>query len=188
MEDVLKIVKSADSRMEQAVTHFQQDLQGLRTGRATTGMVETIAVEQYGQMVPLRNVATIATPDAQTISIRPWDKTMVAVIEKTLRETSSLGLNPSSDGEIVRLNVPPMTEERRREIAKELGTKMENAKISLRQIRHDILNEIKKMEKTGDATQDDAKYTQNELDKKIDSYNKRVEEIARAKEADIMTV
>ncbi len=188
MESIPQIIKTATPRMVKAIEHFETDLNSLRTGRATTSMVENITVEQYGQMMPLKAVATVATPDAQTIAINPWDKTMVAVIEKTLRETPSLGLNPSSDGNVVRLNVPPMTEERRREIVKELGTKAESANIALRQIRHDVLNEVKKLEKAGDATQDDAKYAEQELNKVIDAHKKRIDEIAAAKQTDIMTV
>jgi ribosome recycling factor len=187
-ESVPQIVKTASPRMDKALQHFEADLTSLRTGRATTGMVENITVEQYGQMTPLKAVATINTPDAQTIAINPWDKNLVAAIEKTLRETPSLGLNPSSDGNVVRLNVPPMNEERRREIVKELGAKAEQAQIALRQIRHDVLNEVKKLEKAGNATQDDAKYAETELNKLIETYKRRIDEITAAKQTDIMTV
>lgn len=188
MESIPQIVKSAEPRMDKAIEHFGAELTSLRTGRATTSMVEGVLVEQFGQMVPLKTVATIATPDAQTISINPWDKNMVAVIEKTLREDQALGLNPSSDGNVVRLNVPPMTEERRREIVKDLGTKIESCNIALRQIRHDVLNEVKRLEKAGDATQDDAKYAEQTLTKQIEAAKQRIDTIAKAKEAEIMTV
>lgn len=188
MESVPQIVKTADPRMEKAANHLEEDLKSLRTGRAQTSLVENITVEQYGTQMLLKAVATITTPDAQTIAISPWDKQLVAPIEKVLRETSSLGLNPSSDGNVVRLNVPPMTEERRREIVKDMGTKIENANISLRQIRHDVLNEVKRMEKDGNATQDDSKFAEQELNKKIDHYKKRIDDLAKAKETEIMTV
>jgi ribosome recycling factor len=174
--------------MDQAIKHLEDDLRSLRTGRASTALVEGVMIEQFGQHMPLKTVATINTPDARTIAISPWDKNLVAVIEKTLRESPSLGLNPMSDGNVVRLNVPPMTEERRREIVKDLGNKTEQANISLRNIRHEILNDIKKLEKDKQATQDDVKWSETELNKKIDIYKAKIDAVARAKEAEIMTV
>lgn len=185
---VTGIVKGADARMDKALEHLAEDLRSLRTGRAQTSLVENITVEQFGNQVPLKTVASINTPDAQTIAISPWDKSLVAVIEKTLRETQSLGLNPSSDGNVVRLNVPPMTEERRREIVKDMGQKVEACNISLRNVRHDILNEVKRLEKDKQATQDDVRYAEQELNKKMDQYKKRVDELAKSKEAEVMTV
>jgi ribosome recycling factor len=188
MESIPQLVKTATPRMDKAIEHLEEDLRSLRTGRATTALVENLTVEQYGAQTPLKAVATIATPDARTIAISPWDKNLVAPIEKMLRENQSLGLNPSSDGNVVRLSVPPMTEERRREIVKDLGTKVEQCNITLRQVRHDVLNEVKKREKAGSATQDDAKYAETELTKLIETYKKRIDELARAKETEIMTV
>jgi ribosome recycling factor len=188
MESVPQIVTSADPRMDKAIAHLQEDLRSLRTGRATTALVENLTVENYGAQVPLKAVATITTPDAHTIAISPWDKNLVAPIEKLLREDQALGLNPSSDGNVVRLNVPPMTEDRRRDIARELGVKVEQCHISLRQIRHDVLNEVKKLEKAGSATQDDAKFAETELNKKIDQRKKQIDELAAAKQTEIMTV
>ncbi|HSX41211.1 MAG TPA: ribosome recycling factor [Candidatus Saccharimonadales bacterium] len=182
------LVDSANGRMDKAVEHLREDLRSLRTGRASTSLVENLSLEVWGAQQPLKAVATITTPDARTIMISPWDKNNVAPIEKLIRETQSLGLNPSSDGNVVRLNVPPMTEERRREIVKDLGAKVENANISLRNIRHDILNEVKKLEKAKEATQDDVKFAETELNKKIDTYKKQIDEVAKAKEAEIMTV
>jgi ribosome recycling factor len=185
---VAGIVKGADGRMDKAIEHLEEDLRSLRSGRAQTSLVENLVVEQYGQQMPLKTVANINTPDAHTIAISPWDKNMVAPIEKMIRETQSLGLNPMSDGNVVRLNVPPMTEERRREIVKDLGQKVEQANISLRNIRHDILNEVKRLAKAGDATQDDERFAEQELNKKIDGYKKKIDELAKAKEQEIMTV
>src|SRR5690606_36101925 len=119
------------------------ELQTLRTGRAQTSLVDGVEIEQYGAQVPLKTVAAINTPDAHTVASNPWDKSLVAVIEKALREDQSLGMNPSSDGNVVRLNVPPMTEDRRREIVKDMGGKVEDCNITLRQIRQDVLNEVK---------------------------------------------
>jgi ribosome recycling factor len=185
---VAAIVKSVDPRMDKAIERLEEDLRSLRTGRAQTSLVENLTIEVWGAQQPLKAVATINTPDAQTIAITPWDRSNVAVVEKMLRETQSLGLNPSSDGNVVRLNVPPMTEERRREIVKELGQKVEACNIALRQIRHDVLNEVKKLAKNGDATQDDERFAEQELNKKIDNYKKRIDGLAKAKEAEVMTV
>jgi len=188
MDSIPQLVKTAEPRMNKAIDHLEEDLRSLRVGRASTALVENLTVEQYGNQAPLKTVATITTPDAQTIAISPWDKNLVAPIEKMLRENQALGLNPSSDGNVVRLNVPPMTEERRREITKDLGTKIERCHINLRQIRHDILGEVKKREKAGEATQDDAKYADTELNKLVDAAKQRIDTLAKAKEAEIMTV
>ncbi len=185
---VAGLVKSAAPRMDKAVAHLEDDLRSLRTGRASTAMVENLTIEQWGSQQPLKAVATITTPDGQTIAISPWDKNLVAPIEKMLRENHALGLNPMSDGNIVRLNVPPMTEERRRTIVKEVGQKVEACNIAMRQIRHDVLGDVKKLAKAGEATQDDERYAEQELNKIIDTYKKKIDDIAKAKEAEIMTV
>lgn len=185
---VRDLLNTAEPRMNKAIDHLRDELRSLRVGRAQTSLVENVMVEQYGQMTPLKAVATITTPDAQTIAISAWDRNIVPVIEKTLRENQALGLNPSSDGNIVRLNVPPMTEERRREIVKELGGKVEQCHISLRAVRHDVINDARKLEKDKQAGQDDVKWAENELNKKMDIYKAKVEEVARAKEAEIMSV
>ncbi len=185
---VTGIVKTADPRMVKAIEHFEADLQSLRTGRAQTSLVENLTVEQFGSQQPLKAVASINTPDAQTIAISPWDKTLVAPIEKMIREQQSLGLNPSSDGNIIRLNVPQMTEERRRDIVKDLGSKSEQCNIALRNIRHDILGEVKRLEKDGQATKDDVHFAEQELNKKIDHYKQKLEALAKAKEVEVMTV
>lgn len=188
MDSIPQLIKTAGPRMDKAIDHLQEDLRSLRVGRASTALVENLTVEQYGNPAPLKTVATITTPDAHTIAISPWDKNLVAPIEKMLRENQALGLNPSSDGNVVRLNVPPMTEDRRRDIVKELGAKVERCHISLRQVRHDVLGEVKKREKAGTATQDDAKYAETELNKLIDSCKQRIDTLAAAKETEVMTV
>ena len=185
---VTGIIKAADPRMDKAVSHLSEDLQSLRTGRATTALVENLMVEQWGDQSPLKAVASITTPDAQTIAVSPWDKSMVSTIEKMIRENSSLGLNPMSDGNVVRMNVPPMTQERREAIVKDLGQKVEQCNIALRQIRHDVLNDVKRLTKEGSATQDDERYAEQELNKKMEVYKKKIDEISKAKEQEIMTV
>lgn len=185
---VRELVNSADPKMEKAIEHLETELAGLRTGRATSALVENINVEYYGLTQPLKALASINTPDARTIAITAWDRGVVVAIEKTLRETQSLGLNPMTEGNVIRLNVPAMTEERRREIVKSLGVKVEECRVALRNIRHDVLNEVKRAEKAGTMTQDDTKYAETELNKKIDQFQKQIETIEAAKSKEIMAV
>ena len=182
------IIAKANPKMDKAVDHLQDSLRAIRTGRASTGILEGLTVEQYGQIMPLKAVATLSTPDAHTIAISPWDKSLMPVIEKTIRESQSLGLNPSNDGIVIRLNIPPMTTERREQLTKQVGENIEACHVALRSVRHELLDEARRAEKTGTATQDDLKYVETELNKKIDSYRVKLEEIRKAKVAEIMEV
>lgn len=174
--------------MEKALEHLQAELSSLRTGRASVALVDTITVDQFGQQLPLKAVASLSTPDARTIMISAWDKTMVPVIEKALRETQSLGLNPSNDGQIIRLNIPPMTTERREDIVRQLGEKIEACHIVLRNIRHDSLGSARDQEKAKQISQDDLKQTENDLNKLVDQFRDRIEELRKAKTTEIMEV
>lgn len=185
---VRELVKSADPKMDKAIDRLNEELKSLRTGRASVAMVDVIDVEHYGALQPLRNVATISTPDARTIAVTPWDRTAMPAIEKAIRESQSLGLNPSNDGNTIRLSIPPMTEERRREVVKSLGQKVEECRIALRGIRHDVLKDVQKMEKDKQATQDDVKFAESELNKKIDAYQQKIVGIEAAKTKEIMEV
>ncbi len=182
------IVESANPKMEKALAHLSEELSGLRTGRASVGLVDHILVEYYGTPQPLRGIASINTPDARTIAITPWDKAALGPIEKAIRETPSLGLNPTNDGNVIRLNIPPLTEERRREIVKALGGKVEDCRIALRNVRHDVLKEVQKLEKAKEATQDDVKFAEAELNKKIEQFQKRIEELEAAKTKELMEI
>jgi ribosome recycling factor len=136
----------------------------------------------------VKQLATIGTPDARTIAITPWDRNALPVIEKAIRESQSLGLTPNNDGINIRLNIPPLTEERRRDIVKSLGEKIEQCRIALRNIRHEILNEVKKLEKDKDATADDVKFAEQQLNKKIEEFQAKIEAVEKAKEAEIMQI
>lgn len=182
------LVDSANPRMDKAVEHLQAGLRSLRTGRASIALLDGITVEQYGQTTPLKAVATLSAPDAHTIVISPWDKGLMTTIEKSIREAQSLGLNPSNDGNVIRLNVPPMTTERREQLTKQVGQQIEDCHVAIRNIRHDILDEAKKAEKTGQANQDDLKYAEQELNKRIEQYRVKLEDIRKAKVAEIMEV
>jgi ribosome recycling factor len=182
------LVDSATPKMEKAVTHFGEDLNSLRTGRASTALLDGITVELYGTVQPLKAIASVNTPDARTIAVSPWDKTAMPVIEKAIRENQSLGLNPSNDGNTIRMSIPALTEERRKEIVKSLGVKVEECRIALRNIRHDILKEVQKLEKAKEATTDDVKFAETELNKKMDTFQRKIEELEAAKAKEIMEV
>ena len=182
------IVDTVDPKMAKAIEHLEADLGSLRTGRASTVLVESVMVEQYGSMVPLKTMASLSTPDARTIAITPWDRAALQSVEKAIRDSQSLGLNPSNDGNIIRLSIPAMTEERRREIVKQLGEKVENCRVTLRNIRHEAMSEAKKLEQAKQATQDDMKWAEAELNKRIEGFQTKIEAVAAAKEKEIMEV
>ena len=174
--------------MNEAIVHLEQEFAKIQAGRASTSMVEGVLVSAYGQAQPLRNVATISTPDAQTIMIQPWDKAVIADIEKSIRERSDLGLNPMNDGVVLRITLPQPTEERRRELVKVSHAKAEEAKISIRNARHKAHAGIQTQLKDKEISEDEAKAMEKELQEATDRSNKKIEELAKAKEKDIMTV
>jgi len=182
------LVDGAGPKMEKAVAHFAEDLKSLRTGRASVALLDGVMVEVYGVVQPLKAVASVNTPDARTIAVTPWDKTALPVIEKAIRENQALGLNPSNDGNTIRMSIPPLTEERRKEIVKSLGGKVEDCRIALRNVRHDVLNEAKRLEKAKEATSDDVKFAETELNKKIDQFQRKIDELEAAKAVEIMEV
>ena len=170
-----------------AIDFLKQDIAGLRTGRASTIMVEDVAVEAYGSRQPLKAVASISVSDAKTLVIEPWDKSLLQAVEKGIRE-SNLGLNPVNDGRLIRLCLPELTVERRSELAKVLHTKLENARISVRQIREEVRNQITESEKDGGVTEDEKFRMQDDLDKMVKDYNEQIKQIGEKKEAEINTV
>ncbi len=182
------LVDAAGPKMEKAVAHFGEDLKSLRTGRASVALLDGVMVEVYGVTQPLKAVASVNTPDARTIAVTPWDKGAMTSIEKAIRENQALGLNPSNDGNTIRMSIPPLTEERRKEIVKSLGSKVEECRIALRNIRHEVLNDVKRMEKAKEATSDDVKFAETELNKKIDQFQRKIDELEAAKAAEIMEV
>lgn len=185
---VRTLVEAAGPKMAKAVEHFAEDLKTLRTGRASVAVLDGVIVEYYGAMQPLKAIASINTPDARSIAITPWDKGALGPIEKAIRDNQQLGLNPSNDGNVIRISVPPMTEERRREVVKSLGAKVEECRIVLRNIRHEVLNEVKRLEKTKEATSDDVRFAETELNKLIEQYQKQIEQHEAAKTKEIMEV
>jgi ribosome recycling factor len=176
-----------EEKMVKSVDALKKDFSGLRTGRAVTSMLDAITVEVYGSRMPLNQVGSVSAPDPQTLSISVWDKGSVASVEKAIRE-SELGLNPQSDGTLVRIPVPALSEERRVEICKVAGKYAENAKISVRNGRHEGMDSVKAAEKAKEISEDDSKRLHDEVQKLTDKYVEEISHMLVAKEKDIKTV
>lgn len=186
MAEVNEYYKVAEEKMEQAVLHLDDALAHIRAGKANVRILDAVRVEYYGSVVPLSNVSTITTPDARTISIQPWEKKMIADIERAILN-SEVGITPENNGEIIRLTIPSLTEERRKALVKQTKGEGEDAKISIRNARRDAIDGLKKEIKNGLA-EDVEKDAENEVQKIHDRYIKKVEELLSAKEGEIMTV
>ena len=186
MKEVKEILGEAEEAMEMAIMYLDEQFAHIRAGKANTRILDGIRVDSYGSMVPINNVAAVTTPDARTIAIKPWDKSMFRVIEKAIMD-SEIGITPENNGEIIRLGIPPLTEERRKQLAKQCGKEMETAKVSIRNARRDGLNDLKKSQKDG-LPEDAEKNGEAKLQKIHDKYVKKVEEMMAAKEKEIMTV
>lgn len=186
MIDVKETLALAEEKMEEAVMYLDDSLARIRAGKANIKILDGIRVDNYGSMVPLNNVAAVNTPDPRTIAIKPWDKTMFKAIEKAIIN-SEVGIMPDNNGEIIRLNIPPLTEERRKQLVKQCGKEEEQAKISVRNARRDILEKLKKGIKDGLA-EDAEKDAEDKLQKMHDKYIKQIESLMAAKEKEIMTV
>ena len=183
-----QIVDDAKKKLSSALEHFQEQLKSLRTGRASAAMLDGVMVTAYGQPMPLNQVATVTAPESQLIQISPFDQANLQTIVSAIRDNPNLGMNPSDDGRLIRVPVPPLTEERRRDIVKQLGTKQEDAMIALRNVRRDALDTIEKAKKDKDIGEDDAKRLSAQVEEALNSTKAHVEAVAKAKEADIMTV
>jgi len=174
-------------RMDQAVATFQANLASTRTGRASVHMLDQIKVDYYGTPTPISQLAQVSTPEAQLILISPWDPTVLKEIEKALR-TSDLGFNPQTDGKVVRVPVPPMTEERRRDVVKHLNRVLEEHRTAIRNVRRDGNDVLKKLAKEKKISEDEEKRALEETQKMTDEEIRRMEELSRKKEAEVMTV
>lgn len=179
--------KDAVERMQKCVVAFRNELKRLRTGRAHPSLLEHIRVEYYGNEVPLNQVANIALEDARTITVTPWEKTMVQVIEKAIMK-SDLGLNPNTAGTVIRVPMPPLTEERRRDLAKVVRHEAENARVAVRNVRRDVNNEIKDMLKEKLLSQDDERRAQDEVQKLTDKHVAEIEQVLAEKEKELMQI
>ncbi len=186
MIDVQTYLNDAEEKMQMAEMYLEEQLARVRAGKANVHILDGIRVNSYGSMVPLNNVAAITTPDARTIAIKPWDKSMFKVIEKAIMD-SEVGITPENNGEIIRLGIPPLTEERRKQLAKQCNKEGETAKISIRNARRDGIDALKKAQKDG-LPEDAEKDAEAKLQKVHDKYVKKVEEILALKDKEIMTV
>ncbi len=174
-------------RMGKALDHLQDEFGAVRAGRANAKVLDRITVEYYGSETPLNGVATISTPDARTLVIQPWDTTMLEEIQKAL-QTSDLGINPQNDGKVIRLVFPQLTEERRKELTKQVKKYAEEAKVAMRNIRRDGMDYIKKLKKNSEITEDEQKKAEKDLQDILDKYIKQADDATAAKEKELMSI
>ncbi|HPH66947.1 MAG TPA: ribosome recycling factor [Kofleriaceae bacterium] len=179
------IVSDAEEGMKKAIEAFKRDLQKIRTGRANASMLDGIKVDYYGTPTPVNQVASVQVVDARLITVKPWEKNMIPIIDKAIR-ASDLGINPVSDSEQVRLPIPPLTQERRRDLAKSVGKQSEEARVAVRAARRDAMDLVKDAEKEKSITEDDRKNGEKRVQDLTDKYVASVDEIAKAKEKEIM--
>ncbi|WP_298945902.1 ribosome recycling factor [uncultured Polaribacter sp.] len=182
-EEIEFILDTAKEAMNKAIAHLEKELVSIRAGRATPAMLSTVMVDYYGAQTPLGQVANVNTPDARTLSIQPWEKSMLQEIEKAI-QIANLGFNPMNNGDIIMINVPPLTEERRKGLAKQAKAEAEDAKVGVRNARKEANNEIKKV----DISDDMKKIAEDDIQKLTDSFVKQIDEKLAIKEEEIMTV
>jgi ribosome recycling factor len=184
---VADIKKGAEQKMQRSIDAFKSDLAKVRTGRAHTGLLDHIQVDYYGSAVPISQVANLTLVDARTIGVQPWEKKMVAVVEKAIRE-SDLGLNPATQGDLIRVPMPALTEERRKELTKVVKSEGETAKIAVRNLRRDANEQLKKLVKDKEISEDDERRAGDDVQKLTDKYVAEIDKLIQTKEAEIMTV
>ncbi|RUT78368.1 ribosome recycling factor [Ancylomarina longa] len=185
-EEVQMYLEDAKEKMEAAVDHLDKELLKIRAGKANPSMLNGIMVDYYGSMTPLAQVANVSVPDPRTIAVQPWEKAMITPIEKAIMN-ANLGLNPDNNGELIRINIPALTEERRNDLVKQAKSECENAKISVRNARRDTNDELKKLVKEG-LSEDIEKDAEAEVQKMTDNFGKKIDVLFDAKEKDIMTI
>ncbi len=186
MSDLKEINGHARELMDKAIEHARVEFSRLRAGKAMPSVLDGVMVEYYGANMPLNQIANVNTPDARTLVVQPWEKTMIPTIEKAIM-AANLGLNPQNDGTIIMIAVPPLTEERRLGLVKQVKHEAENSKISIRTVRKDSIERIKKLQKDG-LSEDEAKDGEADIQKLVDTYIKKIDEMVVEKEKDIMTV
>ena len=180
--------KPYEEKMEMVVAHFEEELTKVRTGRAHPSMLDTVRVEAYGQAMPLNQLANVTAPEPQLLQITPFDPGNMAAIEAAIRDDQSLGFNPSDDGRIIRVPVPPLTEERRKQLVKLASEKVEDARIGLRNVRQDALKAAKAKKDAKELSEDDLKSVEKGVDDDMKTYNAQLDELFKAKEKDILTI
>lgn len=187
MKSVSEIQKDAKQRMRISAENFRQELTKLRTGRAHTSLLDHIKVEYYGTEVPLNQAAGVSVADSRTLTVKPWEKSMVPVVEKAIIN-SDLGLNPATAGEVIRIPLPPLTEERRRDLTKVVGQEAEHARVAIRNVRRDANQHVKDLMKQKEISEDEERQSEAEIQKLTDASIDDVNKIAEAKEAELMEV
>lgn len=185
-EDVQLVYEMTREKMDKALEHLETELSRIRAGKANIHILDGIMVDYYGTMTPLNQVSNISTPDAKTIAIQPWEKKMIDPIEKAIQQ-ANIGINPINNGELIRLIIPPLTEERRGELVKQVKNEGENARVSIRNSRREANDEYKQMQKDGLA-EDDAKRAEDNIQELTKEYSEKVDKIVEAKDEDIMTI
>ena len=185
--NIPELKKTIEQKMQKSLEALKHDLQKVRTGRAHTGLLDHIQVDYYGTPMPINQVANLTLLDARTIGVQPWEKKMLPVVEKAIRD-SDLGLNPSSQGDLVRVPMPPLTEERRKELIKVVRHEAENARVAVRNLRRDAIHTLKEAMKHKDISEDDERKAQDDMQKLTDRYVAEVDKVLAAKEADLMAV
>ena len=181
------ILKTAEHKMTRAVEILDHDLQSVRTGRAHPALLDKVQVDYYGSPTPLNGVANISAPDPRMVLVQPWDRSMLGPIEKAIQK-SDLGINPSNDGQVIRLVLPQLTQERRKELVKQVHHRTEEARVAVRNIRRDSLDQLRKAEKDGGISQEDERRAQERLQKITDQYIKKVDDVAKRKETEVLEV
>ena len=184
---IAEIKKSAEQKMAKSVDTLKSDYQKVRTGRAHTGLLDHIQVDYYGSLLPISQCANVTLADARTIAVQPWEKKMVPVIEKAIRD-SDLGLNPATSGDVIRVPMPPLTEESRRDLIKVVRHEAENARVAIRNVRRDANEHLKKMLKSHEVSEDDERRALDDLQKLTDRFIADVDKVLQAKEADLMAI
>lgn len=182
MKDVLK---HAEERMQRRINHLNEEYKTIRAGRANPSILDKIKVDYYGTPTPVNQVANVSVPDARTITIQPWDGSILGTINKAI-QTSDIGINPQNDGKLIRLNFPPLTEDRRKEIVKDVHKIAEGTKVQIRNVRRDAMDDLKKLKKNGDLTEDDLKDSEKDVQKLTDKFIKEADSICSDKQKEIM--
>ncbi|MEN8116945.1 MAG: ribosome recycling factor [Bacteroidota bacterium] len=185
-EEVEFVIEHCKEKMGASIEHLDKELSHIRAGKASPTMLDGVLVEYYGSMTPLNQVSNVSTPDARTIAIQPWEKALIPDIEKAIMG-ANLGFNPDNNGEIVRINIPVLTEERRRDLMKQVNQEGENAKVSIRASRKEANDSLKKLQKDG-LSEDLEKDAEGEVQKMTDDFGNKVDDLVKAKEKDIMTI
>ncbi|WP_175717981.1 ribosome recycling factor [Burkholderia anthina] len=184
---VADVKKGVEQKMQRSIEAFKNDLAKIRTGRAHTGLLDHVQVDYYGSMVPISQVANLTLVDARTIGVQPWEKNMVAKVEKAIRE-ADLGLNPATSGDLIRVPMPALTEERRRELTKVVKSEGETAKVAIRNLRRDANEALKKLVKDKEISEDDERRASDDVQKLTDKHVTEIDKLVQSKEAEIMTV